>query len=775
MTDDKRSFAVVGHSLAKVDALALACGAPLFTDDVETRGALCGAILYSQHAHARIKRIDASRAETMPGVRVVLHHGNVPRVLHTTAGQGFPEPSPYDTALFDTKVRFVGDRVAAVAADTPEQAAAALAAIEVEYEPLAAVLDFTQADAPGAPVIHDEPDAHVPIPVPYEPQRNIAAKIDARAGDVAGALGRAHLRVAGEYFTQYAQHCPMEPHICVTYFDPEGRLVIRTSTQVPFHVRRIVAQVCGLPVRKVRVIKPRIGGGFGAKQEVFLEQVCAMLTVRTGWPVKTELSRAEEFISSRTRHPSRVRVEAGFDEKGRVQGIEMRVRTNTGAYGAHALTVASNCGSKVLPLYPTPDVAFIADSVYTNLPVAGAYRGYGATQAAFAMECVMDEAAHKLGLDPVELRLKNHIQPGGSSPVFRMLGEGTEGVEQTVESCGLARCLELGAKAFAWGTRDTRRPRQGSVKRGFGMAAGMQGSSIPHIDMGAASLKLNEDGSFNLLIGATDLGTGSDTVLAQIAAEVLGVPLDKMIVYSSDTDLTPFDVGAYASSTTYLSGSAVEKTARDVARQLREVAAAMLEAPAEQIRLEKERAIAPNGESVSLADIANRTLYAHDQHQIGAINSHITQKSPPPFAAHFVEVDVDTETGIVQCLRYVIAIDCGTAINPKLAEGQCEGAVLNAISYALTEEYLFDANGRMRNPSFRDYKIFSTADLPELTTILVPTYEPTGPFGAKSVSEIGINGALPAINNAIFDAVGVRLHEAPFTPERVLAALGERR
>ncbi|MEE8409871.1 MAG: molybdopterin cofactor-binding domain-containing protein, partial [Myxococcota bacterium] len=723
-----RAFKVVGQSVEKVDGMALACGAPVYVADValqHTGGhTLHGAILYSPHAHARIKRIDASAAERADGVHVVLHHGNVERVLHTTAGQGAPEPSPYDTALFDDKVRFVGDRVAAVAADTLEAAQAALKLINVEYELLEPIFDLRAADADGAPVIHDEEDAYVPIPVAYEPQRNIAATVDVWVGDVQRVLEAADVRVAAEYETHYAQHCPMEPHICVSHFDPQGRLVIITSTQVPFHVRRIVARVCGIPEGKIRVIKPRIGGGFGAKQEVFLEQLCAMLTLRTCKPVKIELSRAEEFVSSRTRHPAIVRVDAGFTKDGDVQAIEMRVRTNTGAYGAHALTVASNCGSKVLPLYPCDHVAFFADSVYTNLPVAGAYRGYGATQASFAMECVMDEAAEQLGMDPVDLRLRNHIRSGGTSPVFRMLGEGSEGVEQTVGSCGLEECIRRGADAIGWWKRQS--GTQGPMAIGYGFACGMQGSSIPKIDMGAASLKMNEDGSFNLLVGATDLGTGSDTVLAQIAAEVLGVGVDKIIVYSSDTDMTPFDVGAYASSTTYLSGHAVMKVAEDVAGQVRRVAAEMLERDSGDLGLAGGNVVGPAGASVSLSEVAHRSLYAENQHQIAAFASHTTEKSPPPFAAHFVEVTVDTETGFVRVPRYVVAVDCGTAIHPKLAEGQVEGALLNGLSYALTEELVFDNKGKMVNPSFRNYKIYGIQDIPDITTILVPTYEETG-------------------------------------------------
>jgi CO/xanthine dehydrogenase Mo-binding subunit len=437
--------------------------------------------------------------------------------------------------------------------------------------------------------------------------------------------------------------------------------------------------------------------------------------------------------------------------------------------------VGCNCGSKTLPLYPCPNVGFRADSVYTNLPVGGAYRGYGATQAAFPVEIAMDIAAEKLGMDPVELRRKIHIREGQGSAVFRALGEGKSGVEQKIGSCKLPDCLTRGAEAIGWQEKRGRdRNTQKRVKRGLGMCALMQGSSIPEIDMGAASLKMNDDGSFNLLVGATDLGTGSDTVLAQIAAEALDVPLDHVIVYSSDTDLTPFDVGAYASSTTYLSGEAVRKAATIVREQILAVAAGMLGLPpgdAGKLRTADRTVHAPDGKSVTYAQVALHALYDADQHQIGTFASHITHASPPPFAAHFAEVEVDTETGLCRVVKYVAAVDCGTAINPKLAEGQTEGAVVNGLGYALTEEMLFDQHGRCRNPGFGHYKIFSTRDLPEMVTILVPSYEPTGPYGAKSVSEISINGPLPAISNAIYDAVGVRLFRSPFTPERILQAL----
>ena len=767
-----RDFRVVSRSLPKIDALSLALGKPMFVADFKPEDALCAKILWSPHAHAIIKSMDIRAAEQMPGVKAVLYHGNVPRVVHTTAGQGYPEPSPYDTFMFDRKVRFVGDRVAAVAAETPEIAEAALYAIRVEYEVLEPVLTIDDALRDGAPVIHDEPEAHAMIPVPYEPKKNIAARVGMDVGDVGKGLAEADVALDHTYFIHYAQHCPIEPHVALAHVDSDGRLVIRTSTQVPFHARRITAQVLEIPVQRIRVIKPRIGGGFGVKQEVLIEDIVGMLAWRTKRPVFLMYTREEEFVSSRTRHPERMRLRTGVRRDGTITAIGLDCISITGAYGAHALTVVCNSGSKTLPLYPAPNVHFTGTAVYTNTPVGGAYRGYGATQAVFALECQVDEMAEAIGMDPLEFRRRNHIRSGQTSPVFAALGEGKAGVEQAIGSCELDRCIREGAKAIGWRKRGDWRRRTGRVRRGIGMCCLMQGSSIPEIDMGAASIKMNEDGSFNLLIGATDLGTGSDTVLAQIAAEELGTTLDKILVYSSDTDLTPFDVGAYASSTTYLSGSAVRDAASKVRKQILGVAAEMLDRKAADLTVRLGLVEAKDGGAkATFSEIALHSLYASDQFQIAAVSSRISHKSPPPFAAHFAEVEVYTETGRVTVLKYVAAVDCGTAINPKLAEGQTEGAVLNGISYALTEEYLFNAAGRMTNDSFLNYRIFSMRDKPELVTILVPSYEKTGPFGAKSVSEISINGPCPAIANAIYNAVGVRLREAPFTPEKVWRAI----
>jgi len=760
---------VVGKNVRKVDGLSLACGRPKFTLDMDVPGALVGRILRSPHAHAEIVRIDTSEAEALPGVVCILHHGNVERIPYTSAGQGWPEPSPYDNFLFDRKVRFVGDRVAAVAAETEEAAEEALKLIKVEYKVLPAVFSPEEALAEGAPVIHDEEDAEGI----YDAQHNVAAAVDIPVGDIERGFAESDVIVEATCEIPYSQHTPLEPHCTVAYFDEDGRLVIRTSTQVPFHVRRIVARAVGLPMERIRVVKPRIGGGFGTKQEIILEDVAAALALKTGRPVKLSYTREEEFVCARTRHPMRVRVKLGAKRDGTLHAIEMEATSNTGAYGAHSLTVLSNTGSKTLPLYnKAPHLWFHGQAVYTNLPVAGAYRGYGATQGYFALEVAMDELAERLGMDPIELRLKNHIRAGETSPIFEKIGEGREGKPQIVRSCALEECLKVGAERIGWAEKRGKKRREGPWVYGVGMSCSMQGSGITGIDMAAATIVMNENGSFRLLVGATDIGTGSDTILAQIAAEVLGVPVERFFVYSSDTDFTPFDVGAYASSTTYVSGTAVLKAAEEVRRQILEVAAGMLEEPPQDLELAGEQVVSKKtGKSVTLSEVGHRATYVVDQHQIAATASFVPPESPPPFAAFFAEVAVDTETGLVRVEKFVAAVDCGVAIHPKLAEGQMEGAVVQGIGHALTEELRFSPKGRCVNANLFDYKIPCALDVPDIDVVLVPSEEPSGPMGAKSIAEVGINGPLPAISNAIYDAVGVRLRRAPFTPERVLSAL----
>ena len=754
---------VVGKSEWRVDGVGLVTGTAQFVDDINVQGMLHAKIMASPHAHARIISIDVSEAEQVPGVKMILTYQNTPRIPHTTAGQGFPEPSPYDSFMFDTKVRFVGDRVACVCADTEDTCRQAIKKIKVTYEELPAILHPKGSMQDNAIVIHDETDCDGV----YNKTKNIAAHYDAELGSVEKGLAEAELMVEGEFEMQYAQHTPIEPHITISYLDEKNRIVIRTSTQVPFHCRRIVAQCLNISEQQIRVIKPRVGGGFGTKQEILLEDLCAYLTMKLRKPVRMRFNRLEEFISARTRHPMIVSMKIGAKKDGSLTAMDQKVLSNTGAYGTHSLTVLTNVGSKTLPLYWCPNIKFWGDAVYTNMPVAGAYRGYGGTQGSFALQTLMDELAEKLGMDPIALHTKLAIKEGQTHPMSAALGEGKEGHENPINSCGLEKCIELGAKEIGWHEKH-KAPKSGSIRRGVGMAILMQGSGIPNIDMASASIKMNGDGSFNLMIGATDIGTGSDTILGQIAAETLGVPLKKINVYSSDTDFTPFDVGAYASSTTYISGGAVKNAALDCLSKILAVAGEILSEDPSTLKVADGNVISPSGKTIPYSTIISRALYGKNQFQIEGQGSHISPVSPPPFAAHFVEVEVDIETGKVKVINYVAACDCGVAINPRLAEGQVEGATLNGISYALSEEMVFDDKGKCINPSFLDYKIYTTLEAPPIKTIMVETYEPSGPYGAKSVAEININGPIPAIANAIYNACGVRLHQTPFTPERVL-------
>jgi putative selenate reductase molybdopterin-binding subunit len=763
---------VVGQSVPKVEGHKLVTGAPAFTDDIAMAGMLYGKILPSPHAHARIRRIDARKARALPGVHAVLTYQDVPRVPHTTAGQAWPEPSPYDTYLLDCKVRFVGDRVAAVAAESRSIAEKALRLIQVDYEILPAVIDMQDAMAPGAPVIHDEPDS-TKI---YDRSRNLAGYILREIGNVEEGFREADYVFEREFRTHRQQHAQLEPHITICWLDANGRLVIRSSTQVPYHCRRQVGMILQMPVSRLHVIKPRIGGGFGGKQEMLLEDICGALTLAARRPVKMEFTREEEFYMARSRHPQILRLKMGVKADGSVIANQMTVLATTGAYGSHANTVQGNTGSKVLPLYRTPHMRFECHVVYTNMPVAGAFRGYGCPQGFFAQESLVDEIAGHLGIDPVEFHLQQTIRLGDIDRLSAQLGEGREGLPRVVRSCGLQDCIRQGAAAIGWEQkRLVHAGRLSHLKRGVGMACSMQGSGIAGIDWASAFLKMNEDGSFYLQVGASDVGGGADTVLSQIAAETLGVTLDKIVITSGDTDTTPFDVGAYASSTTIISGGAVKKAAEKVRGQVLALASKMLETPADRLACGNNEVFTTCEcrKSVSTTDIALQALYK-EKVQIMDGASHFNTDSPPPFCATFAEVEVDTETGQVKVVHLATAVDPGTAVNPMQAEGQVEGAVTQGMGFALTEELLFDEAGRPRNANFMDYKIFSAQDMPKLTTILVETEEPLGPFGAKSISEVPINGPAPAIANAIFHAVGVRIRKLPIRPQDVLQALRER-
>lgn len=788
-TPEAATRTTVGRPEQKVDAVKLVQGKPAFTDDFEIRNMLVAKVLRSPVAHARIKHIDVSKARELPGVAAVLTYRDIPRVVHSTAGQSDPIPGPLDTFSLDQKVRFVGDRVALIAAETEETALKAMELIDVEYEELPAVIDSRDAMKPGAPVIHDEPE-YVPFGE-CDPQRNLAAEIRIDIGSVEKGFEEANYIFEYDYEVPKVQQAHIEPHVVITYWDEDDRLVIRSSTQVPFHARRILAPVLGLPVKRIRVIKPRIGGGFGGKQEVMIEDVAAHLTIATGRPVRYEYTREEEFTASRSRHPMRIHLKTGVKKDGTITANEMYTLADTGAYGCHALTVTGNTGHKAMALYvgdgpyrQTPNIRFYADIVYTNTPPSGAFRGYGVPQGFWAVERQMEKIAHELNLDPIEFRLKNALRSGELHPFSTAWSEGREPRPEIIHTVGLQECVRQGMIAAGWEDKYGNEawhtvPGKPHLRRGIGVAFAMHGTAIPYLDMGGASLKMNDDGSFNLLVGATDLGTGSDTVLAQMAAEVLGIPVEDLIVYSSDTDFTPFDKGAYASSTTYISGAAVTRAAEQAAERIRIRAAKMLSGDDHQVRPEEivlrdRKATAPDGRFVTMAQIAHDSLHHQDQEQIMGIGSYVSPASPPPFAAQFAEVTVDVETGQVAVDRLVMAVDSGVIVNPLTASGQIEGGMTQALGYAVSEEMVFDEKGRARERDLKDYHIFRANEMPELTTIFIETFEPSHPFGVKALAEIPLDGAAPAIGNAIFDACGAQVDVNPATPERVWRALRAR-
>lgn len=778
---DVPDMAVVGKAELKVDALKLVRGNSAFVDDIEMRGMLFAKVLRSPHAHARIVHIDDSKARDLGGVHAVLHHGNTPRIHYASGGQSWPNPYPWDQVSFDNVVRHVGDRVCAVAAETIAIAEEALRLIEVEYEVLPAVFDERLAMDESAPMIHAENDS----PGIEDADRNLVHHLKGATkspADMERAFAESDRVFEQTFRVHQVQQTPIEPHIAISWLDEDERLVVRTSTQVPFHVRRMLAPLVGLTVKDVRIIKPRIGGGFGAKQEMLIEDLVAHLTMATKRPVRLELTRLEEFVSSRTRHPQTITYKTGVDRDGKLTAQEMRIRANTGPYGTHGYTVQMVTGLRGLSSYNAPAKNFDCEVVYTNIPVPGAYRGYGAPQAEFALESHMEDIAEAIGLDAIDFKRKNWVKVGDPMDIAPRLGERGAVVDiadedlPRVMTSGIEECVAQGKRAIGWHRRSdpswvipTERPH---IRRGLGFAFCMHGTAIPFMDMGGCSIKMNDDGSFNVLSGAADLGTGADTVLAQIAAEVLGVGIDDVKMYSADTDLTPFDVGAYASSTTYISGMAVKKAADELRWKIKKRAAKMLgvDEPC-SIVLRDKRAWAPDGSSVSLEEVALDSLHTQDQEQFMGIGSHVSTECPPPFAAQFAEIEVDIETGQVTVTKLVMAVDCGVAINPVTASGQVEGGMIQALGYAHCEELALDEQGNCVNASFGPYKIYRADEMPEIEVFLVQTMEDSGPFGAKAVAEIPKDGVAPALRAAIKHATGVGINEIPFTPERVRNAL----
>lgn len=746
----------VGKSVPKQDGPAIVKGTADYTSDWSPPGLLHIKAVRSPHPHARIRKINTEKAKALTGVHAVFTYEDVPRKPYTTAGHADPVPDPLDHYLLDHKVRFVGDRVAAVVAESVAIATHACQLIEVDYEILPCVIDPVKAMNCGI-VIHDEPESSQI----YDPQRNIAAKVTLGKHDIEQGFAEADLIVENTYYLPAVQHVHLEPHISTSWLEEDGTLVVRSSTQVPFHTQRVLSQLFDLPQDKVRVFKTQIGGGFGNKQEILTEDLCVLATLHTGKPVQWEFTREEEFIATNSRHAMQIRVKTGVKADGTLVAQEMEAIANTGAYGNHAPTVVFLTGCYPLGLYRCPHQRFLGLSVYTNTMPAGAFRGYGATQGTFAVESQMDEIAEKLGIDPLELRQKNIIQP---QDIIRLGREEAHDHFHLIGSYGVSECFTKVTQALNYvpGTQPTVNKH---LRRGVGFAVSMQGSGLAKIHSAGVKLTLKSDGKYELRTGAIDVGTGADTSLRQIAAQILGVTVADIELIAGDTHNTPFDAGSYASATTYISGKAVNKAAVAMRSQIVEFAAKVLDTQPENITLTANKATTPQQQ------ITLQELVCRNQQPFVVEVEHAANESSLTFAVQGAEVEVDTETGRINVLRCVQAIDVGTAINPRICHGQATGGIVMGLGYALSEELIINDSGRILNPALRTYRLPTAKDTPQMEIFLVEQPDPYGPFGAKGIGEIGTNCTAAAIANAVAHATGVRLTQIPMTPERVWKAL----
>lgn len=759
-----------------IDGKGLMLGRKGYTDDYTEKGSLVIRILRSPHAHARVIKIEKAAAMALPGVVMILTAEDFPRIAFTRAGQGYPEPSPHDKFVIDDTVRYIGDEVLAVVAESEEICAKALTLIRVEYEVLEPILDFEKA-MDHSVIIHPEPDIKEMFPIGFDPKRNLAASYHMEVGQVEKELTHCDVVIHERFFTQAQAHVMMEPHAVNARIDYQNRLVLYTTTQTPFHVRRIISQALEIPISQIRVIKPRVGGGFGGKQAIHGEMFAAAVTWRTKRPSQLVYSRKEVFSATYTRHPMRLDLTLGAMKDGTLKAIDCQVLSDTGAYGEHALTVFMVTGSKVLPLYnKVTAVRFGGQVVYTNHTPAGAFRGYGAIQGNFALESAMDIMAKRLQMDPLAFREKNMMREGETSPIFAIMGEGTAGTAMIMDTCKLDECIARGKVLIGWDDIYPRRVETNDKIRSVGMALAMQGSGIPLIDMGSATIKLNDDGFYNLMVGATEIGQGSDTVLTQLAAEVLETTIDKVIITSSDTDLTPFDVGAYASSTTFVSGNAVVKAAKALKLMMLAKAADLLEVDLDSLTFDGTQfQDLKTGKVLSLTDFSNQITYSRKQEQLTATASYVGHKSPPPFMAGFVEIAIDKRTFEISIEHYVSVVDCGTPINLKLAQGQVEGAIVQGLGLALFENVKESSAGKLLTGDLMSYTIPTRKEIKRLTTEFVSSYENSGPFGAKSVGEVGIDTPPAAMANAVENALGIRITTLPITSEKIYLAMREKR
>ena len=748
----------VGKAVRKKDAMQLLLGKPVYTDDVVPRGALVVKLLRSPHANAIVKSINTAIARKVPGVVDVYTWEDVPTTRFAIAGQTYPEPSPYDRLILDRHLRFVGDPVAIIAADTEKAACKAMKLIKVEYEVLEAVLDFrTAKDNPI--LVHPEEDWFPPCEVGGDNHRNLVASGQEGSDDVEQVLENCDIVLDRTYHTRAVNQAMMETFRTYTELDRYGRLHVISSTQIVFHCRRILSRALGIPKSRIRVEKPRIGGGFGAKQTAVCEVYPAFVTMKTGRPAELIYTREESQIAGSPRHEMEVRVRLGADKDGRIRALDLYTLSNTGAYGEHGPTTVGLSGHKSIPLYTGGLEAFRFryDVVYTNLQAAGAYRGYGATQGIFAVESIVNELAEQLGVDPTELRDKNMVREGMTMPAY--YGE-------PANACALDRCMAHCREMFDWEHRYPVRDMGNGKVRAAGVAMAMQGSCISNVDVGSATIKLSEDGTYNLIIGAADMGTGCDTILAQMAAECMDCPVEDVAVFGADTDVSPYDSGSYASSTTYVTGKAVEKACMDLRERICTIGAEMLHCDPAEVSFGGKCVRAADGRTVALADIAYRVQCGNEV-AAQSTATHSSPLSPPPFMVGMVEIELDRLTGEVQVLKYDAVVDCGTPINPALARVQTEGGLAQGIGMTLTENVTYNDAGKPVESSLMQYKIPTRLDVGRLHVEFEQSYEPTGPFGAKSIGEIVINTPAPAIAHAIMRATGVWHRELPITPEKI--------
>ena len=788
---------IIGKPVGKIDGAALVSGEPVFVEDKVPENAWVLHVIRSPFASAYIKSIDTSEAEKLDGVAAVITAANCPDVYYMQAGQGNPEPSPHDRRLFNWKVRHVGDRVAGIVARTPEIAFKAASLIHVEYEPTDAVYTVEEAMAEGAPLVHNGPvrynagapadldeynkkagdpregDVIYQFPLHADIRKNIAASNKGHIGDLEKGFAEADAIVDHTYQTSQIQHTPLEPHVCYAHVE-NGRLVINASTQVPYHVRRIVSWVCGIPENKIHIIKERVGGGYGSKQDILVEDLTGYAAWITGKPVYYRNTREEEFIANSTRHPMRARVKMGGKKDGTITAIFMEVCANTGPYGNHCLTVPMNSCSKTLPLFKVDNMGYDLKVFYTNTPPAGAYQGYGTPKGTYGIMMAMAELADKLGIDYKDMVMKNRVEEGYMLEILKGLGEGREGNVVPVGSCGLDEAILKGCEMINWGHKEVSDDPDWKIGKGFAMI--MQGSGLPGLDHAEAIAKLETDGTVILNSGGADLGTGLDTISAKIVCEQLKVPMERVTVVSGDTDSCVFDTGAYASSGTFFSGNASLVAVKKLKEKILAEAALQMEEEVSDldVRAPGEVYSKKTGKSLTYGELSHTAISGTGRGQVVAHGSFVTAASSVPYGAHFAQVAVNVKTGEIKVQKFYALQDAGTPINPEIALCQMYGAVMKSIGHSLYENMILDKDGRCVNANLLDYGVPMITEAPDdFKSVLIDVDDKDGPYGAKSISEIACNGAAPAIGIAIHDACGVWLRSWPMNSEKLLKALGK--